>query len=832
MSSKPTATGSLKDRIAALEQRNASAGSNSNSSTPSLPTSSALKDRIAKFESKGGVPVPRGSFGMGAPPLEEARLRTRGELYGNRIASVPGVHPGSRLVMSHTGSAVPPSSMPSSANNRRFSVSVDFSLPQFDPSMGPSPLASPRSPPAALTPSSPPPELESTAEDESTTIEDSQVVSSLARTTLPEAISVNPTSSPTFPITGSKEVASASPTMSEDTANGAASTSATTVPSPLSVTTGLSAQNTTAPTLDTGRDALSPEVPINESTSSRSSTPTATPTSIPQILVQQTQSPIAEHARDSPFCDVAERNPSNTQVKTSDTFDTVSSSADDISTSANNIQSTPSEGVLQVVEVPSRLSSASSLLPPTPTSAGSSRPVSMIEASMTTAERFAPQTGRAIPMFLPGPQRAKSDFFTPDDLLSAIPIDKSHSFPRSNSFDAQTKRAKASDSKTFSIVVHDKVKEGSQPVDSSNAQLTPQMRRVKGKPDTPTSPGFQDLAMLASETARLEELLAGGFPDHDLAPLAFPTQEESAPAFEGPTPAAHDIASLASRPIKKKRSLKTTLNRGKTSSQNTLKDIPPPVPSKALPLEPESNPVQRKPELDHVSELLPTPPPSKSKKYFSSLRRLGSHSTTKSSHPTRHSSVSTSSLEDSPQLATPSDDNSEFGMRPSRPSSTYGLPTGVSWPSLSPKRAKSNGGGGMLRATSLAEKWYRARTKSTNSSLDVPDDVSPEEGRQSIMLPALTLLPPLESVTPRSSSDLTSVEDSHTLCNPPARSSSLMATKEASPPRNVRPMSYLSDTSFSSSISPTPIDPEFFDSFPPVPQNMPQSKLGNTTILD
>lgn len=103
--------GNLKDRIAALQQRAASNNPSAGTPAPiSIPTSSssslvsspsassntgnALRDRIAKFEKKGGVPVPRGSFGLGAPPPQQVptregdSARKKGELYGNRIASV------------------------------------------------------------------------------------------------------------------------------------------------------------------------------------------------------------------------------------------------------------------------------------------------------------------------------------------------------------------------------------------------------------------------------------------------------------------------------------------------------------------------------------------------------------------------------------------------------------------------------------------------------------------------------------------------------------------------------------------------------------------------
>ncbi|KAG6827857.1 hypothetical protein H0H93_015273, partial [Arthromyces matolae] len=94
--------GNLKDRIAALNASTAQANANDRPTSPSPiitpgpsgspvagPNSAGLRDKIARFEKKGGVPVPRGSFGLGAPPLaENAPLKRRGELYGNRIPTV------------------------------------------------------------------------------------------------------------------------------------------------------------------------------------------------------------------------------------------------------------------------------------------------------------------------------------------------------------------------------------------------------------------------------------------------------------------------------------------------------------------------------------------------------------------------------------------------------------------------------------------------------------------------------------------------------------------------------------------------------------------------
>lgn len=50
-----------------------------------IPSGNSLKDKIANFERKGAVPVPRGRFGTSAPPIADGSSRKRGELYGNRV---------------------------------------------------------------------------------------------------------------------------------------------------------------------------------------------------------------------------------------------------------------------------------------------------------------------------------------------------------------------------------------------------------------------------------------------------------------------------------------------------------------------------------------------------------------------------------------------------------------------------------------------------------------------------------------------------------------------------------------------------------------------------
>ncbi|KAJ4498552.1 hypothetical protein C8R41DRAFT_818393 [Lentinula lateritia] len=115
----------LKERIAALQQKNADQTQHPTSpplttagSSSSKPQSNvaALREKIAKFEKKGGVPVPRGSFGLGAPPSDSGQAKTSRELYGNRIpapvkpqntggGSIRPQYTGSSLMQQFTGPA-------------------------------------------------------------------------------------------------------------------------------------------------------------------------------------------------------------------------------------------------------------------------------------------------------------------------------------------------------------------------------------------------------------------------------------------------------------------------------------------------------------------------------------------------------------------------------------------------------------------------------------------------------------------------------------------------------------------------------------------------------
>ncbi|KAA1469275.1 hypothetical protein DENSPDRAFT_595379 [Dentipellis sp. KUC8613] len=134
----------LKERIAALQQqRNNGLPSNPSSvrGGATSPPTGTLRDKIAKFEEKGGTPVPRGSFGIGVPPQDEGPNSKSRELYGNRVAALGKGRPGpsppqtqSRAVTAPAGAPLPegittdtpplpkPGSVPPTANRRNSSA--------------------------------------------------------------------------------------------------------------------------------------------------------------------------------------------------------------------------------------------------------------------------------------------------------------------------------------------------------------------------------------------------------------------------------------------------------------------------------------------------------------------------------------------------------------------------------------------------------------------------------------------------------------------------------------------------------------------------------------
>ncbi|KAJ3510637.1 hypothetical protein NMY22_g15917 [Coprinellus aureogranulatus] len=154
----------LKERIAALEQKNAAERSTSPSPAIGVAPAaggSALKDRIAKFEKKGAVPAPRGRFGLGAPPPPEAQVKKSGELYGNRIPqpvrfASAGSQPSSRSGSSIGFNNGSPEMNFSDFNNRRSfslnSATSDDEANEYGSMISPTYSSPPGSPDSSLPP--------------------------------------------------------------------------------------------------------------------------------------------------------------------------------------------------------------------------------------------------------------------------------------------------------------------------------------------------------------------------------------------------------------------------------------------------------------------------------------------------------------------------------------------------------------------------------------------------------------------------------------------------------------------------------------------------------
>ncbi|XP_006457762.1 hypothetical protein AGABI2DRAFT_114802 [Agaricus bisporus var. bisporus H97] len=134
----------LKERIAALQHLSSTSNpppspslSTNNDASPSRqsPTTGVnanvkFREKIARFEKKGGVPVPRGSFGLGAPPLQDGHTKRQNELYGNRIPQPVRAASGLPGTPSPSGQSHPPSATvrPQGNNRRSYSLSSVHTL--------------------------------------------------------------------------------------------------------------------------------------------------------------------------------------------------------------------------------------------------------------------------------------------------------------------------------------------------------------------------------------------------------------------------------------------------------------------------------------------------------------------------------------------------------------------------------------------------------------------------------------------------------------------------------------------------------------------------------
>jgi len=154
----PPPPNNLKERIAALQQRN---GSPSPSPSPTPPPRDAsltpprgsLRDKIAKFERKGGVPIPRSSFGLSAPPAEDAGSTKSRELYGNRVAALGKGRPTAPGNSPHRAATSPATLVTSPSSRNSPDDNVSEATAELTPdSIGD--VVSPSAPPSRLDSSS------------------------------------------------------------------------------------------------------------------------------------------------------------------------------------------------------------------------------------------------------------------------------------------------------------------------------------------------------------------------------------------------------------------------------------------------------------------------------------------------------------------------------------------------------------------------------------------------------------------------------------------------------------------------------------------------------
>jgi len=406
-----------------------------------------------------------------------------------------------------------------------------------------------------------------------------------------------------------------------------------------------------------------------------------------------------------------------------------------------------------------------------------SRPMSMIEMSpsrVARATKMTPATSRGVPMFLPpnASGARKSDFVyfppTPDaeetDFGSAVLHKPSRSM-------TDLAELSGKESKTFTAVVHGKVRETQKP---QRVPETPHKVKRSTISETPLSPGQGELAALLQGALWLEDSLDRGelpsdTPVEDVEEEKL-REEARRVAAEAEAKAQEEEKkkiAIAKAQLQAKRDEPTSgrlkhtflipltkarsVHHRKEASSSKAESFPT-KPRDDSALHPKSASLQDKSgagnakaesatgsatQLSHPRATTPesknptnpalTPPKSAKVSRFASFRRLGSMSrpSTVYGHATRHSESVSS--EDSVPVVTPPENNLEFGTKKSSsPVNEFGqIPENgstTSFPSISPKKSIHSLG----RATTFAERiWSRARTKSSGSNLSATSENAP-----------------------------------------------------------------------------------------------------------
>ncbi|KAF5323841.1 hypothetical protein D9611_008236 [Ephemerocybe angulata] len=599
----------LKERIAALEQKNASTnGSRATSPAPgsnasSAPGGSALKDRIAKFEKKGAVPAPRGRFGLGAPPPPEAQIRRNGELYGNRIPQQVRLASGGSQPPSRSGSSIgfytPSPDLNSDDIEQRRSFSLNSVVSDLDDDDAPDyiPLTSPT---FAFPPNSP--ESDYPVEGSPTLTNASDVSSfkepikraapfaqvlEAARKASTNKGSPDHLSDPVTPtpFTQNARTAAAAKTAGE-TPVPTQLVGSTTPPESLAITeepesfTDPSPKETmtmptivepaaVAPTIVVESPAQSP-LPIQST-----STPGTPEVQVPVVVVKEAGPPpsqstaapaqAAELALDSD----KPKNRNNkdltlnvaklggTPAPASESASSSTSTDDNATPTSANPPNTAMlsplpTGASSVFSGSSYGSGGSSLTSP--------RPFSMIDISL--AERVTPATSRGNVVFLPPttatmPRKSDLVYFPP------TPTKDEPQAPATPANAKEAPAAQAAQPVVFNAVVHEKVRETPEPIPhpTSLVPQTPANRSMKAREDkklkrmtmvAPPTPATGELYSLIQNAVLLENMVENGDLPTEITAREEREKERKQREKERQAAIAADRAKAAAEEVKRK----------------------------------------------------------------------------------------------------------------------------------------------------------------------------------------------------------------------------------------------------------------------------------------
>ncbi|KAH9843120.1 uncharacterized protein C8Q71DRAFT_820219 [Rhodofomes roseus] len=767
-----------------LQQRNA--GPSSNATRPP----GSLRDKIASFEKQGAVPVPRGSFGLGALPMDDGSSRRRGEMIGN-LAPIP-TYPSRATSPSSPGrSRAASATFQSSASSRSVSpttTTADGEAEGFGTlEAALEELASPRSP--------------------------RHVSDMVAKFQVPAlAEDVEPSEPPVVvsqePGDASLKSHTSSPVTPAAPATGEAMSDHDT-PLPLGEP---SSSATLQPAVD--KPPPSAAVEVDEH-------PVGNPADVPEA--EPSDPPAA-----SDVSSAAEAHPASSvqdQIVTVATSSLAVAASDEPSVSApalrrNDVEEGANKEVTTDEAVlPTASSTANSVAFPSAETVPS-MVVTPVQTNAVDVEEFANQSlalDSQDAVIVTGPTRVVTPVMTRAVLVPVSPIspsqvDESPDDPARKFVEPSLTPKTTTGS--FRAVVHHKVTEGANGNAASQAQRVSDLRVAL---DSPQSPGFTDLADLLADAALLERQLSGlgsprklpaGHATPSTPPSASALRNVSAPRVEVTIPEQPSLAD----------DISTSGDGHGSSEYNSAQEFPsmsgPRPPSPITPPKDRRRPITPAKERPRSRLLSDTPPPVPPKsprpRYFSTiLSRRPSAKDGLMPMPGAYprNSVCSEVSEDDSVLATP-------------PSPRFD-PVGSDTSSvMSSSRSWKMPSKGLSRATSFADRLWNKRSnrntvviaspgkqhlhirKSQDSGPSLLNAGYPDDDAH---LSAKTAVRPRRSEPMPTLPQLNLAADSRTVRQPSAGA-------------DERPMSWVS---VSSSLASGGLDSALFDAFPSVPDTVP-----------